>query len=298
MFSRPYTDPDDLPLLLEFLRAAREPARLADFPGLTDLEEILADPATCAQTRLWFQAEGQMTGYGILTSYENLLFESLPAAAPTLDPEILAWGLALARAQGYLLVETSCPDADLARQALLAQAGFSLEEETSLHYRRALQQPIPAPSLPPGFSLRPLNGEAEAEAAAELHRAAFGTDYMSLENRLAMMRTSAYDPRLDLVAVAPDGRLAAYTMGLISAAENAVTGEKIGQTDPVATHPDFQRLGLARALLLAGMQLLKERGLETARLGTSSANLAMQKAAEAVGFVVVSRTLHYYRQVT
>jgi hypothetical protein len=58
------------------------------------------------------------------------------------------------------------------------------------------------------------------------------------------------------------------------------------------THPytDPDDLPLLRACLRAAR--------EPARPGTSSANLALQKAAEAVGFVVVSRTLHFYRQVT
>ncbi len=119
---------------------------------------------------------------------------------------------------------------------------------------------------------------------------------MTAENRLAMMRTSEYNPQMDLVAVAPDGRLAAYTMGSISAA-NAVTGHKDGFTDPVATHPGFQRLGLARALLLAAMQMLKERGMDTARLGTDSENLAMQKTAQAVGFVVASKTVRFQKKL-
>ena len=121
---------------------------------------------------------------------------------------------------------------------------------------------------------------------------------MTTENRLAMMRTSAYDPGMDLVVVAPDGRLAAYTLGSINVEENIRTGRKIGYTDPVATHPDFQRLGLARALLLTGLRMLKERGMEFARLGTASHNLGMQKAAESAGFVLESKTFWFRKPLT
>jgi hypothetical protein len=47
------------------------------------------------------------------------------------------------------------------------------------------------------------------------HRAAFGTEYLTVEERLATMREPEYDPELDLLAVAPDGRLAAYCMCFI-----------------------------------------------------------------------------------
>jgi ribosomal protein S18 acetylase RimI-like enzyme len=156
-----------------------------------------------------------------------------------------------------------------------------------------LDQPIPAPVLPSGFSLRPSLGAAEAEAWVALHRLAHKTDYMTVERRLSIIEVEGFDPRLDLVAVAPDGRLAAYCVGSISKGENELTGCKAGYTDPVATHPDFQRRGLCRALLCASMQLLRERGMEVARLGTSLENQAMRRAAEAVGFRVESETLWY-----
>ena len=57
-----------------------------------------------------------------------------------------------------------------------------------------------------------------------------------------------------------------------------------------ATHPDFQRRGLARALLLTAWHELKQRGMHTAVLGTSSENLAMQQVAQSVGFFIRSKT--------
>ena len=62
-----------------------------------------------------------------------------------------------------------------------------------------------------------------------------------------------------------------------------------GHTDPIMTHPRFQRRGLARALLLVGLNLLKQRGVGTAILSTTSDNLPMQKAARSAGFSIRSR---------
>jgi len=52
------------------------------------------------------------------------------------------------------------------------------------------------------------------------------------------------------------------------------------------THPDFQRRGLARALLLTGLEKLRKRGMNTAVLHTSSRNTAMLKTAQSVGYRV------------
>jgi ribosomal protein S18 acetylase RimI-like enzyme len=149
---------------------------------------------------------------------------------------------------------------------------------------RPLLEPIAAPSLPTGFTIRPLAGEAEVAARVALHRAAYRTHNMTVEEYLSDMQSSEYDPTLDLVAVAEDGRLAAFCTCSISAAENKITERRVGYTDPIGTHPDFQRQGLARAILLAGMRLLRERGMATAVLGTKSQNSAMVKTAESVGF--------------
>jgi ribosomal protein S18 acetylase RimI-like enzyme len=121
---------------------------------------------------------------------------------------------------------------------------------------------------------------------------------MTIEERLAMMRVPEYEAALDLLAVAPDGSLAAYCMCTISQEENERTGRQEGYTDPVATHPDYQRLGLAQALLLTGCHELKQRGMETAVLGTSSQNIPMQRTAKAVGFQVQSTKLWFAKPVT
>lgn len=132
---------------------------------------------------------------------------------------------------------------------------------------------------------------------AALHRAAFGSEHMTVEERLAMMRVPEYDPTLDLLAIAEDGRMAATCMCSISREENKRSGRNEGYTDPVATHPDFQQRGLAKALLLTGMHKLKERGMERAVLGTSSENTAMQRAAQAAGFRIQSTKLWFAKAV-
>lgn len=296
MPSRPYTHPTDLPLVLDFLRVARPPERSDEFPARVDLEELLADPEIQRNTHLWVEPQGQLTAYAILNE-DSLIFDTLPAQLDSLGDGIIRWSLEIAHQSKLDTISARCMDNHAIRLDFFSAHGFTLQPDATLHYFRPLNQPIPDPNLPPGFSIRPLMGETEAVGAAELHRAAFGSDYMTTENRLVMMRTSQYDPQMDLVAVAPNGRLAAYTMGSISGEANARTGRKIGYTDPVATHPDFQRLGLARALLLTAMRMLKERGMDFARLGTDSENIGMQKTAESVGFVIESKTLRFAKSI-
>lgn len=299
--SRPYIDPADRQAVLDFVRAVRPPERIFDYPSLNDLEEQLPQPEIQAKTRLWVDPDRKLVAFAFVDAFDNLWFEIAPLQEQGLGDEIVQFGVDCIRgrlAEGETgSLETNCAEDNSARRAFLETHGFIVQPEQVLRMTRPLSEPIPEPVLSPGFSLRPLKGEVEAGAAATLHRAAFGTDYMTTENRLAMMKTSEYDPEMDLVVVASDGRLAAYTLCSIASEENKSTGHRDGSIDPVATHPDYQRLSLARALLLTGMQMLKQRGMETACFGTSSENVAMQKTGEAAGFHVESCKIWFHKEV-
>ncbi len=127
----------------------------------------------------------------------------------------------------------------------------------TLHLSRSLSEPIPPIVLPAGFIIRPVAGESEVDALVELYHAAYGSETMTQEDVLAIMRTSSYDRELDLVAVAPDGRLAGLCSCGIETDLNAILPWKLGSTDPVLVHPDFQNQGLARALIWSGWKRLK-----------------------------------------
>jgi ribosomal protein S18 acetylase RimI-like enzyme len=301
--SRTYASEQDLRSMLDVLLAVRPREQMADYPGIVDLQELMGIASMSANTRLWFDMDGRAIGFAFVDSFDNLRFEFDPRRTDApIEDEIMAWGIACMQRKphengAHSKLDTSCRAMDTERIALLQRHGFNLQSGTTLHMVRPLAEPIPEATVPPGFSIRSVVGLGEAEALAALHRAAFGTEHMTTERRLAMMQVPEYDPTSDLAVIAPDGSLAAYTMCSISEQENHITGRKDGFTDPVATHPAFQRRGLARALLLTGMHLLRARGMDMARLSTSSNNVAMQHAARSVGFRVESTTIWFAKDL-
>lgn len=156
-----------------------------------------------------------------------------------------------------------------------------------------LSDPIPTPQLPEGFSIRSFREAAEMDEWVALHRAAFGTQNMTAEHRRDWMQASGYTRALDLVAVAPDGTLAAYVYYSVHPEENDLSGNKTGRVDSAGTFPIYQRMGLSRALILAGLPVLKACGMETASLTTDSYNVAMQRAAYQAGFRQTGKILYY-----
>jgi ribosomal protein S18 acetylase RimI-like enzyme len=296
--SRLYTIPDDLTAMIDLLNAVRPAEWINEYPSSVDLQEAMTRSSICEKTRLWANSQGDLAAFAfVLEPYNNLVFEVSPEVEHEIQNELVAWGLKCADPSMETL-DASCRSDDTKRIALLKRQGFIRLEQNTLQLSRDLKMPIPSSRLPEGLTIRPIDGVNEVDALVSLHHAAFGTSNMSREERLAIMRTPHYDPFLDLIVVAPDDHFAAYCTCTILAAENKRSGMKIGHTDPVAVHPDFQRRGLARALLLKGSQLLKERGMEMAMLSTSSDNLAMQRAAESAGFRVYSKRIWFSKTLT
>ena len=302
--SRPYAGADDLRAMIG-LTAARPAERVADYPSIVDLQELLGEPDSGVRARLWETAEGRLAGFALLTSTSGGLDMEIAAQAASADlgMQMIIWAEACFREnyegpEGSRILRVGCRDDDGQRIALLDKHGFAPVSWHTVTMVRSLTEAVSEPQLPEGFTIRHLAGPQEVDQAVALHRAAFGTTHMTVGQRLAMIRTPEYDQDLDLVAVSPDGTLAAYVLCHFSRQENALTGCNEGYTDPVATHPAFQRRGLARALLLTGLQLLKDRGLELAKLITGSDNIPMQKTARSAGFHVDSVKLQYAKEVS
>lgn len=292
--SRIYQAEKDFQIILDLMTSIRPAEHLNDYPVKVDIEENLASAVTRGNTRLWFDDE-QPIAWAFVDEFSNLRWDLDPQYEDRIDAELVAWGESCIRKtfsdKELRTLDTSCREDYAQRIVFLEQFGFHQTEDLTIRMMRDLSRPIPEPKLPLGFSIRPITGTQEAAAVAAMHRAAFGTDSMTTENRLTIMNTSEYDPSLDLIVVAPDGTVAANCICSVNEAS------KIGNTDPVATHPKYQRLGLARALLLTGLRLLKGGGMFFAQLGTSGDNAAMQRTAESVGFKIEYKTIWFAKEV-
>lgn len=303
MISRLYRAPADLEVMIQLLLSVRSPKSVSDYPGTADLCELLSLPEIRKTARLWETTDGNLAGFALVDTVNNLLFELDPRLVTAeIEDQVVEWGLGCVSPgfqgnRGRLSLDATCSSENTPRKAFLERHGFVRVPGETVAMDRSLAEPIPTPCLPPGFRIRPVAGEREVEAYVALHRAAFGTLNMTIEYRLAIMRSPEYIPELDLVAIAQDGTLAALCVCRISPAENRRSGRLHGWTDPVATHPSFRRRGLSRALLLSGLSLLMERGMEEARLSTNGDNIPMIRAASEVGFSISSAIYWYSKPV-
>jgi ribosomal protein S18 acetylase RimI-like enzyme len=185
------------------------------------------------------------------------------------------------------------------RRALLEEAGFEdqgdLGEDswTKVLMSRSLPASLPVKPLPPGFVLRPLDGEREAEAYVELHRTVFESKSMTTEWRLRTLRQPEHRPDLDLVIEAPDKRLAAFCIGWFDSCGPG--GVPCAQVEPLGVHPDFRGLGLAQAILSEALSRFHSSGARQAYVETDNYRDAAFQLYQSVGFQVF-KDVRVYRK--
>jgi ribosomal protein S18 acetylase RimI-like enzyme len=167
---------------------------------------------------------------------------------------------------------------DHVRRALLPQLGFVQFRQWDDINERSLAEPVPEVVLPAGFHLRPATHGDDAGLAAARNDA-FGDSWTPEQYRDEFMRASGYLPEHELVALAPDGRIAAFCLIHLDELNH------VGQFEPVGTVHAFQRQGLARAVMCAGMRLMRRHGMQTARVEHDATNLPAAALYRSLGFV-------------
>ena len=97
--------------------------------------------------------------------------------------------------------------------------------------------------------------------------------------------------------VAYDGdEIAGAVLNAIYPEENEQLGIKRGWLDSVFTRRAWRKRGLARALIVRSLHLLRERGMEGAALGVDADNPSgALRLYESVGFAVTERATAWRR---
>lgn len=258
-----------------------------------------ADPATnrllARPVQLWETAGGRLVGFVLAEGSSDAHLNVHPDFRH-LEPEMLAWATTslgpLQAADGSPHLEVYVYDYDVLRQRLLAERGFQKTGHWGMiRHLRLGQQPLPQPMVAPGYTLRTTRPEdpAECQCMADLLNAAFGRDFHNAsEYRNFCQLAPSFRQDLDLVAVAPDGSFAAY-VGIPYDDVN-----RRGIFEPVCTHPDHRRLGLAQALMQEGLRRLKALGAVDATVDTGNM-LPANQLYDSLGFTEAYRGYAWHK---
>jgi GNAT superfamily N-acetyltransferase len=243
-------------------------------------------------TRLWWDgatlaAWATSNKYGLTFALSYAQRENL-----VLLRRILAWAKDHVRAispDGVPPEEfsTGCFASHLPHACMLTELGFTPSQENSLVVNaRLLSVPIPDLALPAGVVIRPPEGEHELDRRAQLHATVWHPSKVTPEGYRITRSAPGYDATLDMVAVMPEGRLCAYCICWPEQATGTC------EFEPVGTHPDHRRKGLASAVMYAAMRRAREIGLRTALVYCKEKNLPFYQS---LGFNPIDRTVEYVK---
>lgn len=251
--------------------------------------------------RLWHDARGRLVAYAILGEDPSFDCQVLPEyEGRGIEAEALAWAesrlteLRLHDEQqwGGPLVSGARQD-DAQRIAFLEHHGFRYSGKfAEVNLLRSLAEPIPHVAQSPGWQVRSVAEEGETANRAAAQREVWlpwSVGHVSAADYARLMRLPGYDRELDVVAVAPDGTIAAY----VNCWLDPLNG--IGDFGPVGARPEYRRQGWTRAVLVEGLRRLKAQGMDRVCVSTGVANTPARRLYESLGFRTDNKYLDYVR---
>jgi ribosomal protein S18 acetylase RimI-like enzyme len=271
-----------LMLATELLQRARRADPQAGLWEAADVQWWWRTPRRSDEVEklFWIDDEGPVAGV-LLTSWTDDAWQCDPVVVPRasgVEPGVV-WTRAMEHvakhsANGF---EVPVGDDDRTFQELAQRSGLTEADKDSTAWMDAADRPaVPAP--PEGFVLIDRTQRRDAPHPMR-HRN--GDDVAERLDQCPL-----YDPGLDLAVETADGRVAGYSMYWF----DPIT--KVGLVEPVRVEDEFQRQGLARAMLSVGIGRLVMRGAQWVKISyeTDAAGALYQS----VGFRRTS-TATWYR---
>jgi GNAT superfamily N-acetyltransferase len=203
----------------------------------------------------WIDDDGPVAGV-VLTDWGRA-WGCDPIVVPGVStvplPTVWARAVEAVDALGLEAVEVLARDDDSELRSLLAGAGFVADDyQSGITWMNAEDRPEVV-ALPEGFVL--------VDRAQETIRPHPMRKRNGEEVEARLLQSSLYDPALDLAVEVVDGQAAGYALFWL----DPVT--EVGLVEPMRVEDAYQRRGLARAMLTAGLDRLAKRGARRLKVG-------------------------------
>ncbi len=173
---------------------------------------------------------------------------------------------------------------------LLSDLGFRKGAVEGDKQVRPMDSPVPTYSLPEGYIIRNAVIEKDFLKYREVQMAVF-SHIVSMSLKLLQLYSTAsfYQEDLDIVAVDPDGKFAAFCTARIDPLS------KIAELEPVGTHPGHRKRGLARAVTCESLKRLEKYKPSAVVILGAAPTVGARRLYKSVGFVNEG-TRHYWFQ--
>jgi ribosomal protein S18 acetylase RimI-like enzyme len=229
------------------------------------------------RVELWLD-DGVVVGWGWLDVGDSELDLEVHPERLDLAAEIVEW----ADARSVWQLETEAE-----RVGEIERAGYTRRDDHWYEHMIRSLDDLPSSEVPVGYRLHAMDA-GDLARRVEVHRAAFAPSRVVVESYRAVTQAFPYRAALDHVVEAPDGTYAAFALGWID------VDNRVGELEPVGTHPAHRRRGLAAAVSLAALHALRDAGAKTG-LVYSNGGSAATRVYERIGFESRARHVRFER---
>ncbi|MCL5275682.1 MAG: GNAT family N-acetyltransferase [Chloroflexi bacterium] len=291
---RSFDSQHDFPAMVEIYNAANVVDHIEEVDTLEGLASDYAHLSNCdlATDMLMVEADDNVVGFGRVWWWVNDAGERLYGIMGQVHPQWRGKGIGRALLQwqerriGAIaathptieprFIQTFSMESAQSRMALLKRAGYNIIRYGFMMVRPTLADVPEDWPLPDGLEVRPVLPEHMRliwEALEEAFRDHWGHRPRSEEDYLSFLDWPDAQPHLWQVAWdARTDEIAGMVLNNIFERENAQYGIKRGWTDPICVRRPWRRRGLARALIMHSLKLLRDQGMTEAALGVDAEN--------------------------
>ena len=197
------------------------------------------------------------------------------------------------------LFQSHLAEGEVGAHALLQREGYAAARRSFVMVRPNLED-LPEAALPAGLVVRTARREEYRkvfEADTEAFQDHWGFIPPAEEDFERWLGEPTTDP--DLWQVAWDGdEVAGMVLNFVNAEENNRYNRRRGYTEDICVRRPWRRRGLARALIVRSLTMLRGRGMAEAALGVDSENLTGALGLyEGLGYRPVQRWTLYRKEM-
>ena len=315
---RSFAGPVDLPAMLEVLMASK----LADGREEGDsLEEITnnythLENSNPYEDMIIAEVDGRMIGYSrVLFNFEENTGDAIYCLFGHIHPDWRRRGIGRAMmlhneehlrqiaaghtVKGKCYFETFLQTTQLGGVALALEEGYQPVRYAYIMVRPDLVN-LPDAPLPEGLEVRPVLPEHVRliwDASQEAFQDHWGYCREGEEEYQSWIHWPYFKPELWQVAWDGD-QVAGMVLNFINIAENDQYKRKRGWTENIAVRRPWRKRGLARALIVRSLAMLKELGMAEAALGVDTQNTSgALRVYESCGFKPVFTSVNYRKEI-
>ena len=308
---RPYAGPGDLPAIVEVVNAENEADGVAERDTVEGMAAWLGSPSpqydpsrdvvvasldgriVAVAGQEWIDTrDGELREYRLWGAVHPDARRQGIGTALLEDNERRARVLAQAHPADRRPVFGSWAGLGRPGSVLLERSGYEIARWFFDMVRPDLADIPDDPPLPVGLELRPATAE-QTVAIWRANREAFRDHWGGSDESEAAMRRYFGGPDVDLslwLIVWDGDQIAGGILNMIHPDENEALGLRRGWLDSVFTRRTWRRRGVARALIVRSLRLLRERGMTSAALGVDADNAnGALGLYESAGFAVDDR---------